>query len=62
VGHTLLTVYSPLNREGEAVYALEVAAKCLHIFNDFFGIPYCLPKLDLIGVSCISVGEYELFP
>jgi aminopeptidase N len=49
-------VYSPLNREGEATYALQVATQCLHIFNSFFGIPYCLPKLDLIAVSCISAG------
>ncbi len=53
----MVSVYSPLNREEETDYALGVATKCLDIFNNFFGISYCLPKLDLIAVSCISVGK-----
>ncbi len=53
----MVSVYSPLNREEETDYALGVATKCLEIFNNFFGISYCLPKLDLIAVSCISVGK-----
>jgi hypothetical protein len=57
VGSTVVSVYSPLNREEETDYALGVATKCLDIFNNFFGISYCLPKLDLIAVSCISVGK-----
>jgi hypothetical protein len=56
----VVSVYSPLNREEETDYALGVATKCLDIFNNFFGISYCLPKLDLIAVSCISVGKFML--
>ena len=31
-------------------YALESAAKILHYYNDYFGVPYPLPKLDLIAI------------
>lgn len=31
-------------------FALEAAAKLLHYYNDYFGIPFPLPKLDFIAV------------
>ena len=38
---------------------MDTAVKCVQIFNEFFGLPYCLPKLDLVGLACLSVGAME---
>jgi len=59
VGPTKISVYAPLNRQEEAAFSLDTAAKCIQIFNNFFGIDYCLPKLDLIALACLSVGAME---
>ena len=59
VGNTRISVFAPLNRSEEATFSLDTAVKCIKIFNDFFGIDYCLPKLDLIALACLSVGAME---
>ncbi len=44
----------------KARYALEQAAKLLHFYNGYFGIPYPLPKLDLIAApGQIDGGSME---
>jgi aminopeptidase N len=40
-------------------YALESAAKILHYFNEYFGVPYPLPKLDLIAIPGGFGGAME---
>jgi len=40
---------------GKAAYALDQAAKLLHYYNEYFGVRYPLPKLDLIAAP----GEIE---
>jgi aminopeptidase N len=40
-------------------YALESEAKILHYYNDYFGIPYRLSKLDLIAVPGGFGGAME---
>jgi len=40
---------------GKAAYALDQAAKLLHYYNEYFGMRYPLPKLDLIAAP----GEIE---
>jgi aminopeptidase N len=45
---------------GKAAYALDQAGRLLHYYNDFFGTPYPLPKLDLIAApGKISSGAME---
>jgi aminopeptidase N len=41
---------------GKAAYALDQAGTLLHYYNDYFGIPYPLPKLDLIAAPGEIVG------
>ena len=59
VGDTRISVHCPTNRTQEGAFAVETAVKCVKIFNEFFGLPYCLPKLDLVGLACLSVGAME---
>jgi aminopeptidase N len=40
-------------------YALESAAKILHYYNDYFGVAYPLPKLDLIALPGGFGGAME---
>jgi aminopeptidase N len=41
---------------GKAGYALEEAGKLLHYYNEYFGVPYPLPKLDLIAAPGEIIG------
>lgn len=40
-------------------FSAEVAAKCIDFFEDYFKIPYPLPKLDLVALPDFSVGAME---
>jgi aminopeptidase N len=41
---------------GKAAYALEQAGRLLHYYNEYFGTPYPLPKLDLIAAPGEIIG------
>ncbi len=42
-------------------YGLDVAKYVLHYYNSYFGIPYPLKKLDLIGLPDFEAGAMENF-
>jgi aminopeptidase N/puromycin-sensitive aminopeptidase len=42
-------------------YGLDVAKYVLHYYNTYFGIPYPLKKLDLIGLPDFEAGAMENF-
>jgi aminopeptidase N len=42
-------------------YALDVAEHVLHYYNNYFGIPYPLKKLDLIALPDFEAGAMENF-
>jgi aminopeptidase N len=42
-------------------YGIDVAKYVLHYYNDYFGIPYPLKKLDLIGLPDFEAGAMENF-
>ena len=42
-------------------YGLDIAKYMLHYYNSYFGIPYPLAKLDLIGLPDFEAGAMENF-
>ena len=47
---TLVRVWATRGKEEQGRYALETSLKLLDYLNDYFGIPYPLPKLDHIAI------------
>jgi len=46
-------------RAGNLETALDITVKVLPAFESLFGIPYTLPKLDLIGIPDFAAGAME---
>jgi len=51
--------YTPPGRGNQGRFALDVALRCLDIYDDFFGLPYPLPKLDMIAIPEFAAGAME---
>jgi len=49
---------TPGNTE-RCAYALKCTVKALDFYNGFFGIPYPLPKVDMIAIPDFSAGAME---
>jgi Peptidase family M1 domain len=54
-----LGVAATPGKRGERRFALASAAQLLRYFNDYFGVKYPLPKLDLIALPDGSPGTVE---
>jgi puromycin-sensitive aminopeptidase len=54
-----IAVHTPPGRKEDGRFALDVAARLLPWFNDYFGMPYPLPKLDLIAIADFAAGAME---
>ncbi|GBQ20740.1 aminopeptidase [Gluconacetobacter sacchari DSM 12717] len=54
-GDTPIHVYAPTGEQEQGRYALGAASQILPYYNDYFGVAYPLPKLDLIAIP----GNYE---
>ncbi|RUS74701.1 hypothetical protein EGW08_017531, partial [Elysia chlorotica] len=52
-------VYTPVGKSEQGNFALDVAVKTLPFYNDYFGIAYPLPKVDLIAIPDFSAGAME---
>ncbi len=46
----LVRVYTPPGKAAQGLFSLECAKRSLDYFDDFFRIPYPLPKLDMVAV------------
>eukprot|EP00933_Yihiella_yeosuensis_P012781 TRINITY_DN12192_c0_g1_i1.p1 TRINITY_DN12192_c0_g1~~TRINITY_DN12192_c0_g1_i1.p1 ORF type:complete len:859 (+),score=193.67 TRINITY_DN12192_c0_g1_i1:309-2579(+) len=55
----LVRVYTPPGRAEAGGFALETATKALDIYDDFFGVPYPLPKLDMVAIPEFACGAME---
>ncbi len=55
-----ITTYAALNQDLSTVdFANEVAARSLEFFDDNFGVPYPLPKLDQVALPDFEAGAME---
>jgi aminopeptidase N len=54
-----LRVVTTRGKAEQGRYALETEAKILHYYNDYFGTPFPLPKLDLIAIPGGFGGAME---
>ena len=52
-------VYAHPGKKEQGQFALEVAAKALPYYKEYFKIAYPLPKLDLIAISDFESGAME---
>ena len=52
-------VFTTPGKKHQAKFALETAAKVLEFYEDYFGIPYPLPVLDLIAIPDFASGAME---
>ena len=54
-------VYTPLGKAHLGTFALRVASKTLSYYQKLFGIPYPLPKMDLLAIPDFAAGAMENF-
>ncbi|KAL6056357.1 Aminopeptidase [Balamuthia mandrillaris] len=52
-------VYTPVGKKEQGRFALDVGAKILSYYSDWFDIPYPLPKLDMIAIADFAAGAME---
>lgn len=55
----ILTVWTRPDAINSAAYALEVGPKVLNFLENFFGIKYPLPKMDMIAMPDFAAGAME---
>ena len=56
---TLVRVWATRGKEGQGEFALATSTRLLDYFNNYFGIPYPLDKLDHIAVPDFAAGAME---
>ncbi|MDO8493330.1 MAG: M1 family metallopeptidase, partial [bacterium] len=56
---TIVRVFVTLGKKAQAQFALDTTAKMLSYYNDYFGIPYPMPLLDVIAVPDFAAGAME---
>mmetsp|Transcript_2871 Transcript_2871/g.6741 ORF Transcript_2871/g.6741 Transcript_2871/m.6741 type:complete len:887 (+) Transcript_2871:54-2714(+) len=56
---TLARIFCCPGKASMCSYALTCCLRALDFYNDFFGIPYPLPKMDMIAIPDFSAGAME---
>ncbi len=55
----LVRVWATAGKESQGEFAVETSVKLLSYFNDYFGIPYPLEKLDHVAIPDFAAGAME---
>lgn len=58
-GKRPVNVYTTPGKTNQAQFALDVACKSLRFYEDYFDIPYPLPKMDMIAIPDFTNGAME---
>ncbi len=58
-GGTLVRVFATRGKEEQGRFALEHSIRILAYMNDYFGIPYPLPKMDHLAIPDFAAGAME---
>ncbi len=56
---TTVSIWTTPGKKQLGSFALDVGIRCLDFYNDYFGIPYPLPKLDMIAIPDFESGAME---
>jgi len=59
LGKTKIRILATPGKKNQCTYALDITKKALKYFEDYSGIPYPLPKLDMIAVPDFASGAME---
>lgn len=54
-----IRIFATPGRMGELAYALEVGVRTLSFYDQYFGIPYPLQKLDMVALPDFAAGAME---
>mmetsp|Transcript_17250 Transcript_17250/g.23737 ORF Transcript_17250/g.23737 Transcript_17250/m.23737 type:complete len:895 (-) Transcript_17250:165-2849(-) len=55
----VVRVYTPPGKSSSGQFALDCAVKALDAYDDFFDVPYPLPKLDMVAIPEFAMGAME---
>jgi len=50
-------IYTPPEKKHLGTFALDVTMRSLSFYEEYFRIPYPLPKLDLVAIGDFPCGE-----
>jgi puromycin-sensitive aminopeptidase len=54
-----INIYTPPGRASQGRFALDTGIRALDFYDDFFAVPYPLPKLDMLCVTEFAAGAME---
>ncbi|WOL09046.1 hypothetical protein Cni_G17799 [Canna indica] len=55
----IVRVYCQVDKSNQGKFALEVGVKTLDLYKKYFGVPYTLPKLDMVAIPDFALGAME---
>ena len=58
-GGVAIRVYTPPGKTESGRFSLDVALRCLDLYDEYFDVPYPLPKLDMVAIPEFAAGAME---